>query len=254
MGKTQLVLVFGFFVSVLIFLAPSMFQHEAQDRLKPKPNDATPIQPGKMSDRQREHAKLFAGYGTGKKLIDLVRKYGSANVVHGPGLEAGNPFAPSLTRPDRVKIATCSSDAIVIGTVLNKNSQLTIDGEFIFTDYEVRIENIANNRNSNFLKKDNTIIVSRSGGAVSVDGHLVTAQDSGSPALTVDQTYLFFLSFIQDTGDYTTRGVSPVSKSDQKLGRLLEQEDNLFMDSDVNLVLEEVRIAASECSTVGIKQ
>ena len=249
MRKSQFFIICSLLLTGAILFTTMTNRQEAQDRSKSEQDDATPIQLGKMSERQRQHANLYQGYGTGKKLSDLVKQHGKANVVRGPALESGNPFAPTVTRGERVGIATCASDAIVTGTVISKESQLTSDGEFVFTDYEVRVEIVANNQIKNSLKMASMISVSRPGGAVSVDGHLVTARDLSNPPLVVGHTYFFFLKNIRATGAYSTERINEISSADQRLGGLgRDSADDFFNDSDVSLAIAEVRLAANECS------
>jgi hypothetical protein len=105
-------------------------------------SEATPVQEGVMTDRQKRHSKIFKGYQTytsGKKLSDLARDKGDTTVIK----PMGDMIVPrNLTLRDYLSKLACTSDLVVVGTVTDKSSQLIDDGSFVFTDYELSVESV----------------------------------------------------------------------------------------------------------------
>ncbi len=98
-------------------------------------------------------------------------------------------------------------------------------------------------------KQQGTLIITGPGGSVVVKDLWVSAEDQNSPALTVGQTYFFFLKRIPATGAYVARNTSVIVKESQKLGGLGGDAHNELMNNtDVSLELEEVRTAAKTCT------
>jgi hypothetical protein len=93
------------------------------------------------------------------------------------------------------------SDAVVIGVVGEKKSFLTEDENFVFSDYELNVEEILKN-NSALPIKEKRVTVTRPGGAVMLAGHTVRAIDESLEPLALGSRYLLFLNFIPSTGAY----------------------------------------------------
>src|SRR5262245_39986548 len=85
---------------------------------------ATLIHEGVLTERQREHSKLFKAYGSGQKLTDLAKEGGDVEVRSATPLSGGVPDSPITTRIDALKHDACLADAIVTATVKEKSSQL----------------------------------------------------------------------------------------------------------------------------------
>src|ERR1043165_1712724 len=104
--------------------------------------EPTLIQVGQATPRQREHGKLFRH--PGPKLTEIAAKRsGDIEVQAGEDLIIQIPDASSK-RP-LFQSAVCNADAVVIGTLINKASQLTDEGTFVFTDHDLRIEEVIKN-------------------------------------------------------------------------------------------------------------
>ena len=63
----------------------------------------------------------------------------------GTGLPGGSPGFTPPTFSERITNLSCDADAIVVGEVTSKSSQLTEDQDFIFTDYELKVEEVIKN-------------------------------------------------------------------------------------------------------------
>lgn len=159
--------------------------------------EPTPIQVGVMTQRQRRHSKIFELHGE-RSLLDIAAERGHADI----GQDV--PLRIASSDEDTSKYLYnlgCKSDAVIIGNVKSKSSQLTEDGTNIFTEYEVTIEEVLKN-NAGTLEPHNTVTVVRGGGAVSVNGHIIRVTYAASLPLKVQGRYLLFLSYIPETGAY----------------------------------------------------
>lgn len=178
-------------------LAPSFQQKDA------KQEEPTLIQDVVMTDKQKKHSKLYVGRykgGAEGKLRDRIIG-GSQDLeieIIGDSPDTLNnsyEFLKGLAR---------SSDAIVIGKVKNKSSQFTDDGEFIFTDYELTIEEVLKNNSAAPIQNNSDIVVTRIGGTVQINGRIARAVDRSFKSLELGGTHLLFLRFIPRTGAYQT--------------------------------------------------
>ena len=172
--------------------------------------EATPIQEGVMSDKQKKHSKIFKGFKEathGKKLRDVVADKGDVEVI----VPAGDVQAPRAANASQylntyLNRVSCKADAVLIGTVSSKASQLIEEGTFTFTDYEVSMEEILKNNYAAPIQANTNITVSRSGGAVKLNGHTIRAIDHRNEPLIVGNRYLLFLQLIPGTGAYRSLG------------------------------------------------
>jgi hypothetical protein len=167
--------------------------------------EATPIEIGVKTGRQREHGKLFKGthYIRGKKISELVAERGDV-ALSGPILEV--PILPNVTLGDALAYITCGADAIITGTVKSKASNLIETDTFVFTDYEVEINEVLKDGVAAPLVPNDVIVVPRLGGVVALNGHTVRANDEAMAGLVVGERYLLYLRFIPSTGGYRPLG------------------------------------------------
>ncbi len=184
-------------------VAKNSFGQKEQELLRQKSDEPTPIQEGMSTEKQKQHGKLFKGYADttgGKKIRDLVGERGDVEL----GREIGDVMIPSsFNLHNYLQRLSCQADAIIAGTVKSKSSQLTEDGSFLFTDYEIVPENILKTNSATPIVVNNVITVTRTGGAVKLNGHTVRAVDYSQKPLIIGDQYLLFLRFIPATGAYT---------------------------------------------------
>ncbi len=91
-----------------------------------------------------------------------------------------------------IRSLTVNSDAAVIGIPLTRQSQLTDSHHFVFSDYEVRITSVLADKNQ-ILSAGETIVVTRAGGAITLDGHNIRAVETEFQLFHLNTPYLFFL-------------------------------------------------------------
>lgn len=108
----------------------------------------------------------------------------------------GRDFKPDMLI--RLEDLALNADAVIIGTPLDVTSELTQTRKFVFSEYQVRVTKVILNHDLNLLPTQ-TIVVTRPGGEVSVDGHAFRAIDPDVPKLVIGQSYVFFLHFKADS-------------------------------------------------------
>lgn len=212
---------------------------------------ATPVKEGVVTEKQKQHGRLYKDYtGVGKKLRELVQEEiqkGSNNEV-GIAMLPGTPelSSDSYSSAGIPKEIVASADAIVVGVVKNKASQLTENGTFIFTDYGVSVEEVLKDNVSARIEPTNEITVTRPGGRILLNGRIVTAVDKSTLPLTVGGRYVLLLKFIPTTGAYQASGSkSGFQISNDKIIKLTEGADGVGfqVNSDAASFLNEVRVA-----------
>ena len=164
--------------------------------------DATPIQVGVMSEKQRAHSRLLERedpYKSGRRLDEFVDGQPRGALIE-PPLEITSPDVPRLSFPDFIKNFMCEADAVVTAVVTDRASQLTEQKKFVFTDYAMLVEDVYKGHLD--LAPNVGITVMRPGGKVSINGRIVTAIDSSYQPLESDKRYLLFLRYIPETGAY----------------------------------------------------
>src|SRR4030095_5780888 len=103
--------------------------------------EAPTLQTGVLTEKQKRHSKLYKEYRRDKKIPQEAAEIDfDFGITIGAGLPGGMPGVTPPTFSERITKFTCDSDAIVVGEVTSKSSQLTEDQDFIFTDYELKVE------------------------------------------------------------------------------------------------------------------
>lgn len=207
--KAVKILIAALAVVAVVGLVTAQMAKRTEKRLVPQTqrqqhikDDATPIQEGVATDKQKKHARLFKGYSDvtrGRKIRDLVAERGDVDVSR----EVGDMVIPaSFSLHDYLQNLACKADAVVVGVVKSKSSQVTEDGTFIFTDYELTAEDVIKNNPASPVQPDSNITVTRTGGSVKINGHTARATDFSQRPLHVGERYVLFLRFVPDTGAY----------------------------------------------------
>ncbi len=160
-------------------------------------DEATPIQKGVMTERQKKHSKLYKGSGMGENLSEVARKDGSARVI----VESSPSFSsrePTPTLGQSLNELACTEDAIVVGKVKSKASQLTEEEDFVFTDYELSVEEVIKNNPSAQIGAYTEITITRPGGVVLLDGRVISADVAAYNPFKVGSRYITFLNYISN--------------------------------------------------------
>lgn len=227
------------FAVVVITAATTAVRFQGQNQKSGQGQDreqATVIQEGQTTEKQRQHSKLFGKYGDvthGKKLTELSLS-GDVDVVREKGDEILTQSS-YLSINDYLSLLACHADAIVVGVVENKSSQLTDDGTFLFTDYSFRPQEVLKDNAYDPLQADFQITVTRIGGLAVLNGHTVRAVDETQKSLRSGSRYLLFLRYIPATRAYrsmgTTSGDDSFELVDANIAQVSERHAPLGLSS-----------------------
>lgn len=204
----------------------------------------------RMTGKQKEHSKLYKGeqYRSKKKIKDLLDAQPKGLLVKvGRPLQGGDPAAPPFNFQKFMSRLSCSADAIVIGTVKSKSSNLTEDEDFIFTDYEIKVDEVLKNNPAAPIIPLNDITITRPGGSILFGNKLAEAIDVSFKPLELEQHYVLFLKFIPSTGAYkAVDSKSSYQILGDKLSKLTEEYIGPNNDElDTTFFLNEIRSAAN---------
>jgi len=167
--------------------------------------DATIVQSGVLSNTQRKHRKLYDGmFETGTPFNEMgASAKAQGHLIVGRTISTLRQVLEPQTAEAFVKKLAEKSDAIVIGRVNQKTSQLTENNKFVFTDYEVDVWDVI--KSTTDLRAGTTITVTCLGGRVLLEGILVTALHDQFPPWEVNGSdILLFLRAVADAGCYQT--------------------------------------------------
>lgn len=171
----------------------------ASNRLKEE--QATPVQEGVMTEKELQHSRIYKKqyeWRNGRKLASL-----KANQVTLLPPSVPSPRDSLLwTTEDFIRIRYCEADAVVVGTITSKASQLTEDGTFTFTTYQLTVAQVLKNNPVAPIVPNNGIEITRPGGAIVLNGRIIRTRDLSFPLLDLNGHYLLFLRFIPSTAAY----------------------------------------------------
>ena len=170
--------------------------------------DATPVQVGILTQKQRFHSRLHNGYGKnfpGESISEWIASYRGQRTVLERNVYGRMWFSsdqPEIPEDYFARFAE-ESDAIVRGRAIHKTSQITEDDTFLFTDYDVIVSEIFKNNAIAPIVIGKTIAVTYVGGKIVVDNVIIKAGGNGVALLPVNaQDVLLFLKFIPEAEGY----------------------------------------------------
>ena len=195
--------------------------------------------------QQKEHGKLFRSYrGPGK--LTQAEPGKDISVLVG-GEAPVRPYGPNYTRPSaHLSRISCSSDAIVIGTLTDQVSALTEYENFIFTDATFIVESILKNNDRQTIRQGAEIVVTRPGGQLRMQGRWIRAEDNNFQRFQLRRRYVLYLRFIPATGAYQAFADRSFELGPQNFRRLTKfplWNESAFPVSALDSFLSEVRFA-----------
>jgi hypothetical protein len=201
--------------------------------------DATPVQLGVLTPKQQFHSRLYNGVAKrvgGKTISEWLATYRGQQIFLGTDIlgrrffESDQPEAPEHF----FGALALESDAIVRGRVTGKNSQITDDDSFVFTDYDFVVSEVFKNNARAPIDTGATITFTSLGGKIVLDHVILQAGGDGQALYSINtQDLMLFLKFIPDTGSYklTTDGSFELSgTSVRPLARPLPLSEEVFKD------------------------
>lgn len=233
----------------LVCLMPNS-RAEAPQQEDTSREDATKIEMGVMTQKQREHSKLYKKYNNERIIPDLIRTQTGEIQVYRLAPLVAELEGHQQSSQELLRQITCTADTIIIGTVRGKASQLTEDQNFVFTDYEITLEEVLKSTSPKSLDPNDEITVTRPGGTILLNGRIVRARDELFPFLTIGKQYLLFLRFIPTVATYATIESGETFQLQHSKARILK-EDALGRfpreENSVSFVSEIRMLAAQSC-------
>lgn len=170
-------------------------------------DEPTPVERGVTTAERREFSREFRGiYGDIllKTLPELIaesepRKEFISRIHYEPPYFMGS--APESASAFLSK-NTCKADAVVIARPTKKTAHLTDDERFIYTQYELTIEETVKDNSKAAITAGIKIQMARPGGFIRLDGQNVRFVDENVPQLELEQSYLLFLRFVPNARGY----------------------------------------------------
>ena len=248
-------------IAAAILFAITTYRQQAQDKSQPQQDEATVIKRGQITEKEREYSKEFSKlyeYRKGRKLSEISeigkRKGNTKEITVSLGIPTiptiGNQ--PIITESEFFRDLSCKSDAIVMGSVINKSAHLTEDETFVYTEYEFLPESVLKNNSVSPIKINKSIEITRPGGLIKLDNQVIRVEDQLYSPLETKKQYLLFLKFIPSANGYTISDVKGdfllEENSSKKLSRLGLPE-NIERRNDTQTLLTNVKNSAlSNCS------
>ena len=153
--------------------------------------------------KQKNRVARFKRYGTGHDLRErAVKEPGDIVVIESASIRVDMPGRPPL-----MNAIACDADAIVSGKIKSKSSsQLTEDNGFVFTSYELAVEDVIKDDPSASLQPGSALTVSQPGGEIELNGKTVRAIDESFKPFEENGHYILFLRRSPSTGHYDAFG------------------------------------------------
>ncbi len=159
---------------------------------KPAASDRTTAVLQAMTGVQRIHSGLFDRFATGDRILDTSHSVDT--IVDRVGSRTPTSFVDLLRR------LVCSSDAVVEGRITTLASNPIKDGTFLFTDYTLSVVERFRGPAALQAAAGQSVVLTRAGGELSVDGVTIRATSSDFPLLKRDESYIVMGKFISATG------------------------------------------------------
>ncbi|HKF49286.1 MAG TPA: hypothetical protein VKB38_18140 [Terracidiphilus sp.] len=157
---------------------------------------------------QKVHSQLFPSFQLETIPETLAKTSGDLTLTNAGDLERSAPGRdlnePPYPPPALVDLA-CYADAVVVAAPVAGVSHLTSDKGTIYSDWTVHVEEVLRDTPKAPIGGSETITVVRAGGKLVIDGRTVTVKAVDFPAFQPGGKYLFFLTYIPQTGAFRVR-------------------------------------------------
>ena len=213
---------------------------------------ATPMQEEIMTRKQREHSKLYKSSSHGRRKL---RDYpdGIEKILPPPWYEDSDGNAPTSTE-ELLKAVVCNADAVVVGVINSKSSQFTADGNSIFTDYDMTVEEVLKDNPNAHIELSSNLVITRHGGAIELNGKIFRVLDQSFMPLAVGGKYLLSVRFIPGTGAYQAlNSESSFELKQNNVSRLTRRPSYypFSYEDNPHAFVAQVRTAIGSCEKAG---
>jgi hypothetical protein len=100
------------------------------------------------------------------------------------------------------QVRACVADAIAVGHVTEWKAHLSSRATAIYSDYVFVIDALLKDNLASSIQLQPAIVVSRPGGAITLEDGPIRLEDKAYPALLPSTKYLLFLRYIPGTSGY----------------------------------------------------
>lgn len=216
-----------FILSFFAFTLRASPPPPAQGAYKPTPDQI-----------EKVHSRLF-NKGIFGQITDMLSK-GTGDVhlpcIVGISQHIQVPFSRQLLA------LAADSDLVVLAKAETGTSHMSANKDFLYTDWYFVAEEILKNNSYSAVGTDATILVTRPGGKLQVNGRTVYADCPNFLSFANRQQYLLFLRFIPETGAYALHwGSAAFLVSTPRAKRLDDSDEPEVTDKDT--LLKNVRDA-----------
>lgn len=145
---------------------------------------------------------------------------------------------------------TRGSDLAIVGKVGKARPHEYADQSFLYTDWEVTVEQILKNNTKAPVESGQMITVTRPGGILRVDGRLVVANCANFITFGTGHEYLLYLKYLPKTGAYSIgNGLAAFEFMDDKTTRRLDMVNKRRKQKpDVDTLLSLAQEAVSKAT------
>jgi hypothetical protein len=213
-----------------------------QDATKPQT-----AQTQSPDERRQIHSKEVHGGIPGQITLQLEKTSGDIELrwTQGP------PLIVELDPLSTLEMLTCQNDLVVLGTIGNGTSQPTVDEGYIYTDWNLTIQEVLKNNQKSPVQVGQTIVVTRPGGTLEIGGRHVYAR-TDSPQFLSGAEVLLYLRYLPITGTYSLSAPNGVIFSGSKRTDLDRARFAQFGAMQKNDVLDLARkVTTEKCPSGG---
>ncbi len=257
MKKTVLILLLLItgVVGILLFINTTKGQQSSQQDSDDVP---TVVTRGKFTEKEKKYSKEYKKLYPDRteKLGEAVR-YAKERKSQGEvTVSIGIPMFPTVglqpSAREVLRNLSCEADAVVLGSVENKESHLTEDETWIYTEYDFLVDEIIKDNLALSIVLNDKIKITRPGGLIKLDNQVVRVQDRLYEQLKKNKKYLLFLKFVPSTQGYLVSNVKGDFVLEGKRLKSLSQANipnDLKSTDDYQFVLSNVRnFTLEDCS------
>lgn len=191
--------------------------------------------PGSFEERIHQATEAT---GSKPQQIEIVKTTETPFVGHLPV----SAYPPGSSPRIEVEVANC--DLIVIGTPIKAQTLPIANRSFLFTEYAVKVEKVISGDQDHVLRED-TIIVSRGGGELMVNGVLVKAIEPAFSEFDLNQSYVLMLRAIPGTTTYRALGSGTFALRDGEVTSASGLEKGRIPKKDIPHFMSEVDTAVA---------
>ena len=215
--------------------------------------EATVVDLEHISESSRIRGRLFSSGSNDRDLVAQLRKEKEQLAI-----VIGRPWKTFEWEEDLSDLnlylnkTACRSEVILVGDVTSKTSHLTEKRDYVFSDYEVKIEEVLKNNTSAKLETGGRITVSSGGGIVKVGDLIIRLGDKSWAQYKRGVRYLFFLKYAPTAAVY--QGIIGdnsfalyADRVDVPFDSHYQEFNHQLFNRNGDSLIEQVRQAATNC-------